>query len=157
MTCERVISMDVIYSRLSNRRRGGHRTTILFSCFCRRHTVSLSAPPAPPIAIKRLGSASTRFMQHALKPACRIDIGAPAKCAAQSCPIIRRIIRNTPYNTGFGATVSYLYAVLYGVLYPNPKIRRIIRESKAPYRIFRIVLGNSGFGARAKLQSYDNG
>ena len=112
-----------------------------FSFFCRRHTVSLSAPPAPPIAIKRLGSASTRFMQHALKPACRIDIGAPAKCAAQSCPIIRRIIRNTPYNTGFGATVSYLYAVLYGVLYLNPKIRRIIRESKAPYRIFRIVLG----------------
>ena len=69
---------------------------------------------------------------------------------SQSWPI-RRIIRNTPYNTGFGATVSYLYAVLYGVLYLNPKIRRIIRESKAPYRIFRIVLANSALTTTSDL------
>jgi hypothetical protein len=47
--------------------------------------------------------------------------------------------------------LSYLYAVLYGVLYLNPKIRRIIRESKAPYILYWATLRAILAGSRQFL------
>ena len=83
------------------------------------------APSGAPSEAAAVGSANDlkrrlrRRIYHTFGSARKVDSDAtddayiPTCMYGQSWPKIRRIIRNTPYNTGFGATVSYLYAAYY--------------------------------------------